>query len=141
VTVQQESIPAESREAEIPRITFTIRNTSLGPRNWGPGGGDFFNRLTAREAVVCERRDKPACSDTFASLPVVLLRSQIPWTLRTRVRKNQVTSGVFETNAVFKFVDHSDLIRLHSEIAVFTKRESAQCATPAVQYFSTTCSP
>jgi len=31
VTVQQESIPAESCEAEIPRITFTIRNTSLGP--------------------------------------------------------------------------------------------------------------
>ena len=52
VTVQQESIPAESREAEIPRITFTIRNTSSGPRNWGPAGGDFFNRLTAREAVV-----------------------------------------------------------------------------------------
>src|SRR5712691_4248266 len=42
VTVQQESIPAESCEAEIPRITFTIRNTSLGPRHWGPGGGDFF---------------------------------------------------------------------------------------------------
>ena len=53
VTVQQESIPAESREAEIPRITFTIRNTSLGPRNWGPGGGDFFSRSIAREAVVC----------------------------------------------------------------------------------------
>src|SRR5258706_15800388 len=56
VTVQQESIPAESCEAEIPRITFTIRNTSSGPRNWGPGGGDFFNRLTAREAVVCLHR-------------------------------------------------------------------------------------
>ena len=53
VTVQQESIPAESCEAEIPRITFTIQNTSLGPRHWGPGGGDFFNRLTARKAVVC----------------------------------------------------------------------------------------
>ena len=52
VTVQQESIPGRSREAEIPRITFTIRNTSLGPRHWGPGGGDFFNRSTAREAVV-----------------------------------------------------------------------------------------
>ena len=52
VTVQQESIPAESREAEIPRITFTIRNTSLGPRHWGPGGGDFFNCSTVREAVV-----------------------------------------------------------------------------------------
>src|ERR1700686_3528715 len=52
VTVQQESIPAESCEAEIPRITFTIRNTSLGPRHWGPGGGDFFNCSTAREAVV-----------------------------------------------------------------------------------------
>ena len=42
VTVQQESIPAEGCEAEIPRITFTIRNTSLGPRNWGPGGGDYL---------------------------------------------------------------------------------------------------
>ena len=52
VTVQQESIPAESCEAEIPRITFTIRNTSSGPRNWGPGGGDFFNCSTVREAVV-----------------------------------------------------------------------------------------
>jgi hypothetical protein len=52
---------------------------------------------------------------------------------------NQVTSGVIENNAVFKFVDH--LISLRSEIAVFSERESARCTTPAVQYFSTTCSP
>jgi hypothetical protein len=51
----------------------------------------FSTRLTVREAVVCERRDKPACSDTFASLAEVL-RSQIPWTQRTRMRKNHVTS-------------------------------------------------
>ena len=53
VTVQQESIPGRGREAEIPRITFTIRNTSLGPRHWGPGGGDFFNCSTARGVEVC----------------------------------------------------------------------------------------
>src|SRR4029077_8009793 len=52
VTVQQESIPGRGREAEIPRITFTIQNTSSGPRNWGPGGGDFSNCSTVREAVV-----------------------------------------------------------------------------------------
>src|SRR6266853_4421998 len=52
VTVQQESIPAESCEAEIPRITFTIRNTSSGPRNWGLGGGDFFNCSIVRGVVV-----------------------------------------------------------------------------------------
>ena len=92
MTVQQESIPTESREAEIPRVTFTIQNTSLGPRNRGLGGGDLFNRLTAREAVVCERRDKPACGDTFSSLAVVL-HSQIRWTLRNRMHKNQVSSG------------------------------------------------
>jgi hypothetical protein len=68
---------------------------------------------------VCERRDKPVCSDTFASMAVV--RSQIPWTLRNRTHKNQVTSGVLETNAMFKFVDHSDLISLRSEIAVLSK--------------------
>ncbi len=34
------------------RITFAIQDTSLGPRNWGPGGGDFFNCSKAREAVV-----------------------------------------------------------------------------------------
>ena len=68
----------------------------------------FFHCSRAREAVVCERRDKPACSDTFASMAVVL-RSQVPWTLRTRRHKNQVTSGVLETNPASKFVDHSDL--------------------------------
>ena len=63
---------------------------------------------------MCERRDKPAYSDTFASMAVVL-RSQIPETLRNRMHKNQVTSGVLETNAVFKFVDDSHLISLRSE--------------------------
>ena len=53
MTVQQESIPAESREAEIPRITFAIQNTSSGPLKRGLGGGDFFNCLTDREAKVC----------------------------------------------------------------------------------------
>ena len=71
VTVQQESIPAESREAEIPRITFTIQNTSLGPRYWGPGGWRFFNRSTFREAVVSLRQHnhQSRCYHAFRNLP------------------------------------------------------------------------
>ena len=63
MTVQQESIPAESREAEIPRITFTIRNTSLGPRHWGPGGGDFFQLFySSRGRSVSIRIDENLAS-------------------------------------------------------------------------------
>jgi hypothetical protein len=59
VTVKQESIPWQSFVFDAVR-SCTIRNTSLGPCTTGIpacvlqglGGGDFFNRSTAREAVV-----------------------------------------------------------------------------------------
>ena len=70
VTVQQESIPAESREAEIPRITFTIRNTSLGPVTGGRAVAIFQLFYSSRGRSVFIQID-----ENLALLVILVCRS------------------------------------------------------------------